>query len=267
MSAPDWYTALSDTPPSRAATDPIPFHPLQTNQFSPGIGNQPPHDVLLREDLGIPAMANRAIANRIGSLVPLVKTERRIEAGTTVDEVIDDSPLKALLDRPHPNFSRSQLLRLTAQYIVSVGEAYWLKVGSRMGVPVELHPMLPEKVVPLVTNGVVEAYSVTDGDGQVQRLGAEFVVRFFFPDPEFPWQSEGYLGPVGVTADALKFIGQHLRKYYENDAMPKAWLEAGDQATPFRPEDRERFLCRLEEALRLTRWRLRRPPGHHAHGI
>jgi hypothetical protein len=84
LSAPKWYEALSWAEPARAFTDPIAFHPLQTNQFAPGIGNQPPHDILLREDLGIPAMANRAIANRISSLVPLVKTERRVEDGTTI---------------------------------------------------------------------------------------------------------------------------------------------------------------------------------------
>jgi SPP1 gp7 family putative phage head morphogenesis protein len=122
-----------------------------------------------------------------------------------------------------------------------VGEAYWLKVRSRLGPAVELHPMLPGSVVPLVMNGVVDAYSVTDGSGVVHRLTADTVVRFFFPDPEYPWQSEGYLGPAGITADTLKFMSQHVRKHYENDAMPKAWLEAGDNAVAFRPDEKDRF--------------------------
>ena len=31
---------------------------------------------------------------------------------------------------------------------------------------------------------------------------ADTIVRFFLPDPESPWQSEGYLAPQGTTQDS-----------------------------------------------------------------
>jgi len=225
----------------RASGPPMDFQPPGFRDFGPGIANQPSHDVLLRESLGIADTATRAIATRVSTLNPEVKLKRRERDGTVVDEILDDHPLKMVLDRPHPNITRSQLLRLTGQWIVTVGEAYWLKVGSMLGTPLELHPIPPTNIVPLVTNGVVERYRVRNGAGSEEFLPADQVIRFFFPDPENMWASEGYLAPEAVTADGLKFAGQHLRRRYEKDATPKSVLETGVDATAFSKTERDRF--------------------------
>ena len=107
----------------RAAGPPIEWHQPNTEWFGPGLGNQPSHDTLLKENIGVPDRATRAIANRLSTLNPQIKISRRETGGTETDEILDDHPLKALLDRPHPNLSRAQLLRLTTQWIVTVGEA------------------------------------------------------------------------------------------------------------------------------------------------
>jgi SPP1 gp7 family putative phage head morphogenesis protein len=89
--------------------------------------------------------------------------------------------------------------------------------------------------------GVVESYTIQDGAGKQSPLPAEMVVRCFFPDPESPWTSEGYLGPTGITVDSQKFAGQHLRSHYQNDATPPTVLEAGPDATPWTPEQKQVF--------------------------
>lgn len=227
----------------KRATDPIEFHPLAQSFFGHGVGgpNQPTHEVLLRESLGMADTAARAIANRLSTLNPLVKMSRRAGDGTLEDEILDDSPLKRLMDRPHPNLTRAQLLRLTGQYIVTVGEAYWLKVGNGLQLPTELHPIPPQHIGPVMRQGVVDHYEVTDANGRRTPLQTSDVIRFYFPDPEAPWASEGYLAPSGITADSLKFSGQHLRSHYQNDAAPKTALESGGEATIFQPEEREAF--------------------------
>jgi len=161
--------------------------------------------------------------------------------GTLVDEILDDHPLAMLLARPHPDLTMSQLLRLTAQYIVTVGEAYWLKVGSMLGVPAELHPMLPQNVTPQYSGGVVTGYNVQSGSGRIERLPSDVVVRFYLPDPQGFWNSEGYLGPSAITADAMKFAEQHLRRHYEHDATPKTALEPQEGAQTFDADQAERF--------------------------
>lgn len=225
----------------RAATTPIDFDPQFQAFFGSGLGHQPTHATLLQESLGVPDMATRAIANRVSTLNPQIKVTRRIADGTEEDEILDDHPLKLLLDRPHPNLSRSQMLRLAAQYIVTVGESYWLKVGSQLRVPIELHPMPPGQVAPVIRNGVVVAYRVQKGDGGTITLPADVIVRFYFPDPEAIWSSEGYLGPNGTVADSLKFAGQHLRSHYESDATPKTVLEAGEAAIAFKDTEEHHF--------------------------
>jgi phage portal protein BeeE len=232
----------------REAVQAIPFHPLSSLWFGGGIGNQPAHTTLLAENLGIADTATRAIANRLSSLKLQVKTNHRLRDGTVEEEILDDHPLKLLLDRPHPNYTQMQMLRLLGQYIVTIGEAYLLKVGNRLSVPVELHPMLPWNVTPQLSQGIVQAYRVIDGDGRTIVVRAESVVRFYFPDPESPWTSEGYLGPTGIEVDASKFAHQHLRAHYQDDATPKTYLEAGPEATAFTAAEKTRFFAEWRES-------------------
>ena len=232
---------------ARTAVSPIAFHPPNQQYFGSGIGTHPSHQTLLAENIGIADTATRAIANRLASLDLLVKTTRRTVEGTTEDEILDDHPLKLLLDRPHPNYSQMQMLRLMGQYIPTVGEAYLLKVGNRLGVPTELHPIPPWLISPQMSQGVVVAYVVQTGGGDQYPIKPESIVRIYFPDPQSPWTSEGYLGPTGIEVDSIKFAGQHLRYHYQNDATPKTWMESGVEATAFEPEDKERFYAQWEQ--------------------
>jgi len=162
---PTWLGGKPPVTEERASTKAIDFSPFYSSWYGPGIGSQPSHERLLQENLGVPDAATRAIANRISGLNPLVKVTKREQAGTTTDEILDDHVLKRLIDRPHKNFSRSQVLRLTTQWIVTVGEAYWLKVGNGLGVPGELHPYPPGNVTPRVAQNILRGYTVRDGNG------------------------------------------------------------------------------------------------------
>lgn len=231
---------------ARAATDPIAFH--DTHSFGPGIGGQPDHERLLNGNVGVVDMGTRAIANRVSTLDPLVKTSRNDGTETLVDETLDDHPLKALLDKPHPDFSRSMLLRLTAQWIVTVGEAYWLKVGSRLQRPIELHPIPPTRIAPELSGGVVSGYNVTTASGQPKHLDRDMVIRFYFPDPANMHGSEGYIGPNGTVIDSYAFSGQHLRAHYEDDATPKVVLKALEGAVDFTDPQKDRFYSMWRKA-------------------
>jgi hypothetical protein len=159
-----------------------------------------------------------------------------------IEEVQHDHDLKKLLDRPHPDFPRSLILRLTTQWLVTTGESYLLKVSSKMGgVPMELHPIPPTNIWPVIDHGVTIGYRSVDGDGKEKDHEPDTVIRFYWPDPENPWASEGYLGPAGIVADAQKFSNQHLRYHFEHDATPKSVLEATDMAEDWDPDSRERF--------------------------
>jgi SPP1 gp7 family putative phage head morphogenesis protein len=212
-----------------------------SRDFGPALGNQPTPAALLSANVGVPDMATRAIANRMAALNPLVQVSRRGADGTMIDETLDDNALKLLLDRPHPNFTRAQLFRLSTQWIVTVGEANWLKVRSGLRTPVELHPIPPSQIVPLVRSNVVDSYRITTGDGRQQIWPASEVVRIFLPDPESPFAAEGYLAPNATTVDSHKYAGEHLKTHYQYDATPKTALEAGPDAEKFSDREERRF--------------------------
>jgi len=243
---------------TRASSAPVDFNGNQALFYGPGIGNQPEHERLMAETIGVTETATKAIVNRIASLKPVVKMSHRDTAGTLVDEVIDDHPLAQLLEAPHPNLSWRMFLRLTAQWILITGEAYWQKVGNGFGVPTRLYPASPLNVRPRVHMNEIVGYEVTDGNGVVTPHGVDEFVRFFLPDPENPWGSEGYLGPIGIVADAHKFASQHMRSHYQYDANPKMALEAQEGAVGFTPEQESRFHERFRQLFQSR--------GGNAHG-
>lgn len=240
-----WRTKLghwiAGSKKERASTAPMDWEPSFSRWFGPGVGHQPPPRTLLRESVGVPDMAARAISNRLASLVPQVKMSEQVESGTLQDVILDDHPLAMLLEKPHPNLSWRQIMRLAGRHIVDVGEAYWLKVGNGLGRPVELHPVPAGHVWPLVRQGVLQGYMVRDGDGKEDVLPPDVLIRFFFPDPENPWASEGYLGPTGIVADAHKFASEHLRWHYQKDATPKTALKPDEMATAPTQDQKEEF--------------------------
>ncbi len=227
---------------------PIDFSPGRVgNFFGSGLaGPQPRSEILLRESVGVADIAARAIANRLSSLNPQVFT-RTVERGKNIDEILDGHPLKLLLDKPHANYTRRQLLRVTAQYIVTIGEAYWLKIRNSFSAPVQLQPMPAQSVKPIVANGMIEQYAITRGDGQILRMDASEVIRFWFPDPETLYTAEGYLAPNAVNADAANFAGRHLRSKYQNDAIPPIMLQADSDAEAPDGEEWERWVLEWQQ--------------------
>lgn len=225
----------------RQATDPIPFHISSAANFGPGIADQPSHATLINGNRGIAETATRAIAARVSSLNPLVKTKRTLRDGTVEVETLDDHPLKELLDHPNKDITRANMFRLIGMWVPTVGESYWYKVKNRLNVPFRLDPIPPGSVTPLLEDNVVVAYSLMQGDGRQITVEKETVVRFYFPNPANPWSSKGYLAPEGVTADSLNFSGRTLKSFYEHDATPKTVLETTVDAVPVSDDEKKRF--------------------------
>ena len=240
------------------ARAPVPFH---WDQFI-GIGgtNSPSHDALMRETLGVPAIASRVIKDRVASLEPLVFVQRKERNGTVIEEQLDDHPLKALLDNPSRTHTRMQTFGLIAQHVVSVGEAYLLKVGRSM-IPESLYVMLPNKVEPLASAGVITGYRVTDGQGREQNFEAREIVRIWNPDPETLYTSRGVLGPQAIVYDALKFQESHLRSHFESNAVPPVVFEGDANAQAPDQTMRELIDTRWRDSYHQTKGLKRGLPG------
>jgi hypothetical protein len=225
----------------------VPMVPDSNANFGPGLGHQPQAEVALRENLGLADAATRAIANRIASLELEVTMPRIGPDGTRDEEVIDDHPLAQLLQRPHPDFSSWMLLRLSAQYIITTGEAYLFKgrpdglATLTQGPIAWIYPYPPGTVVPQIEGGQIVAFRVTDANGNQFSMARDDVIRTWIPDPENPWRGEGYIGPSALVIDSHKFAMEHIRRHYQHDATPKTVLEGDPAAKLPGPEQRKRF--------------------------
>ena len=146
--------------PKRAATNPIPITQQQAVSFRGGLGStQPSAPILLQECIGLSNSCRSAISRRLSGLVLQVKVETPSPDGMTLELVEDPNhPLVKMLKKPHANFSKSQTVALWADWLVTLGEFYALKIGNRLGVPMELQPVPPALVSPVLSQGVVSPY-------------------------------------------------------------------------------------------------------------
>lgn len=200
----------------------------------------PSNDRLLANVLGWHAIAARAICDRVQSLEPVVVV-RRGTASTVTEEELDTHILKLLLDAPNAVFTRMQLLRVTAQWLVTVGEAYWLKVRDGLRVTRELWPLSPANVELVVDpEEQIAGYTFT-ADGKEITYERDEVIRFWIPDPSNPFLGVGNLAPQALAFDSSKFLDETMREHFANDAVPKVALVAGDGAIQPTSSERDRF--------------------------
>jgi len=244
--APGYRSPPSADPPardgSRQSHPGLPVVPDSAIRFGPGIGQQPHDRTLLEQTLGTADTAARAIRNRVGSLNPLVKARVGVGGGQFEIRTLDDHRLKVLLDQPHPDYGRSAWLGLMCWYYTQTGSAYALKVGDGFGLAARLDPIPSWMVKPLIDQNITAGYEVTDGNGRIQEVPADEMLRIWTPDPDNPFGSRGMLGPNGIATDAAKFQLEHMRTGFENNATPPAVIKAGpDTVQPEKPTQ-DRFL-------------------------
>lgn len=207
--------------------------------ISQGSTNPTDETALLKSVTGAPAMATRAIADRVASLEFEVVARTRARDGVVEDQVIDNHPMKLLLDNPSAWHSGRQLKRVVAYHLVTLGEAYLAKIinpGTK--IPESLQILRPDQVKPIGDGRILKGYEIVTAQGQRrENLKPDEVCRIWNPDPSAPFAARGTLGPQGRLADMLEYAEDHLRGFYESDATPAVVLEATNPDAPT-PTDR-----------------------------
>lgn len=208
--------------------------------------SQPSPTNLMKSMTGASAIAARAIADRVSSLEMQVVATRRVMKGTTEDEILDDHPLKRLLDNPSEWHSARQLKRLIAHQLVAIGESYLLKITGGGPFVNRLQLLPPDQIQPLGDGRTITGYELTSRMGQrIEVLDPMEVCRIWNPDPEAVFHARGVLGPQARLSDMLEFSEQHLRTFYEMDASPNVVFEANESSAQAPTQDvLERFMAK-----------------------
>lgn len=204
--------------------------------------NQPtPEQLLVEAFRGTQATASRAIARRLGDLELMVARRSRGTRGEA--DYVEDPlhPLLSVLERPSPMLTRLQLLRLVAYWLNQTGDAYLLKVTNGAGRVRELWPMSPRNVERIAGDAAPVAGFVFHGERGEVRYRVEEVVWIFDPDPAYPFQGLGAVGPQARKIDTATFADATIREHFQNDATPKTVLLAKDEASMPSPGARAEF--------------------------
>ncbi len=208
--------------------------PVGNRSSLQGLGNQPSHAVLLDNIKGWPAIAGAAVSRRVRGLAKKLHVySEHMQGGELVKREQPDHRLAATLKNPNSVFTLGDMLWLLTWHLQQVGEGYWQRINDGLGLTTELWPLPPSNVVPVADDQVgIAGYMVSDGKGNEHALGLDEVIRFWSPDPKTLFSSMGVLGPQAVEYDQSRFLEDHLRSHFENDATPKmAIVGKADQAT------------------------------------
>ncbi len=155
-------------------------------------------------------------------------TRTNRNAGPLPDsEVIQNTahPLVALLDKPNPNLSQTELLQTILMHLDIFGNTYLHKVRSSVGQTIQLWPLHPSRIeIKANTSGTVESFRYKI-DEKYTDIPATDIIHFKYPNP---WDDFYGLSPMEVLArcgDLDNSAVDYLRAFFTNAAVPQGILK------------------------------------------
>ena len=216
----------------------VDFHintlPVGSRSGMQALGNQPSHQVLLDNIKGWPSIAGRAIAQRMRGLAKNLHVfSHHIVDGKQEMREQPEHRLTTTLQKPNAVFTLGDMIWLLSWHLTQVGEGYWQKIKDRAGKTIELWPLPPAAVIPVADRELgIAGYLVRDGHGNEIPLALDEVIRFWNPDPLTLFGSIGNLGPIATEYDQSRFLEDHLKAIFEDNATPRMVIVGkADQAS------------------------------------
>ncbi len=166
------------------------------------------------------------------------------------DQILEEHPLKNLLNRPNPLQSYSEFFNSLFGYLLLSGNAYVLKVGSEQGTPKELHQLRPDRInikgngnaIPekyeYIINGRVQQTYLVDQDNGFSELKH---VKLWNPLDDYYGLSP--MSAAAVEVDQFNMASKHNVNLLQNGARPSG-------AVVFKPQDDAGFSVNLSESQR-----------------
>ena len=167
------------------------------------------------------------------------KVERR-EGGKW--RPVPNHPIEVLLTHPNPFMARQDIIERLTQHLNLGGNGIW-HIVTRDGMPVELWPLMPDRVKPIpAPRKYISHYEYDIGDGRVHKLPAKEIVHFQFSDPSNPYWGMRPLQAISKVVDTDVEAVTWNKVSLQNRAVPdgvfminspnatmQQWQEARDQ--------------------------------------
>jgi HK97 family phage portal protein len=199
-----------------------------------------------------------AVLDGIVSSVAAVRWHlyRSSPSGLPEDRIeITTHPALAVMARPNPHMSWTDLVSMWTLHYELVGEAYGIL--TRLGrVPVEIWPARPDRMNPVPSKlDFIEAWEYRGPDGSITRLPVEDVICWRAPNPWDPYHGIGVLQSVMVETESAAYSAEWNRNFFLNSATPGGVIEY------------ERVLSDAEWETQQKRWRASHKGVRNAHRV
>lgn len=177
-----------------------------------------------------------AVVDRISNAVaqvewrgyrPQVDQRRTRREGPERREEIVRDPRLALLNKPNPFMSRSDLFEVVEQHMNLTGEG-WVVIAKEpvLGVPTELWPVRPDRmrVVPHPTE-FIAGYVYTGPNGEQVPLDVNDIIFMRMPNPLDPYRGLGPVQATMIDLDSARASAEWNRNFFHNSAEPGGHLQ------------------------------------------
>jgi len=146
-------------------------------------------------------------------------------------EEVTDHPLLDLLRKVNPVQTRYELWELTVIWLELTGNAYWYLARNRLGVPVEIWPVQPDrmKVVP-GKDRLIQGY-LYDYGGKRIAFDVEEIIHLKYPNPRSIYYGMGTLQAAAYSYDTDHFMRRYSINLFRNMARPDSVLTTDQNLT------------------------------------
>ena len=139
---------------------------------------------------------------------------------------LPDHPCRRVIQRPNPYMTEFDWVSITMMMLDLAGISYWEKVRSRAGRVVELWPLRPDYMHPVIgSTGLPTSYIYNTGSEQIPLADTD-VLAFRLWDPLDMYRG---LAPVAVAArigDVDSAVTDYLKKFFEQGGVPAGLLSS-----------------------------------------
>lgn len=149
-------------------------------------------------------------------------------------------PLQKLLDRPHPDFDRSELFRLFVSHADLTGDAFLYKIRLGNGRPVELYPMPVQDMVAIPgRQRVIERYKNTQTNVEYPT---EDIVHLSYTNPENLYTGQSPLVACGKSVDIDNAAAAFQKVSMQNRGVPDGMVSVDADLTEEQWREATRFI-------------------------
>lgn len=161
-----------------------------------------------------------------------LKTYRDAEGGRVEER-------SELLARPHPTFTRFELVELLVVHLLLSGNAYFVKQRNGLGEVVALLPVAPNLVVPKLDDNGIKTFTVPGTDGTQKVVDSDVLMHI----PGMGYDGVRGWSPVTMCREALavgKAAEEFSARFFGNGSHLGGVLQTDSELTAEQANDARR---------------------------